>query len=112
MSASLAAELIKALVDFERKVEEIKKDVIRKGSSTLIEIGDREGKAITLLVEQLVEAVKDELMKQVIEEKKRIEEIKAIEKKSLMERLLELAKKNEDKAVEECFKEALRLLGL
>ena len=112
MSGSLAVELINILVDFERKIEELKKDVIKKGSSALLEIGDKQGREISLLVEQLIETVKEELMKQVEEEKRRIEEIKTIEKKSMMERLASLAKRNENRAVEECFKEAMRLLGL
>lgn len=112
MGVSRAEELIVSLLDFEKKIEEIKKEIIRKGSSTLLEIADKKGREISLYADELMRSIIEELNKQVADEKKRIEEIKTIEKNSLLERMRKTAERNFGRAVEGCYREALRLLGL
>lgn len=111
MNSSRTAELINTLIEFEKKIEDIKKEIIKKGTSALLEIADKQGADINRYAEELLNNLLAELKKQIEEEKKRIEEIKAIEKKSILERLESTARSNKERAVEETFREALRLLG-
>lgn len=105
------ADLINALVEFEKKVEELKKETIQKGSKRLLDIGEEEGREMARYAEELAAKIIAEIREEVEREKKRLEELKSIERKSILERLSKMAEENREKAVRETLREALRLLG-
>jgi len=104
-------DLINALVEFEKKVEELKKETIQEGSKRLLDIGEEEGREMARYAEELAAKIIAEIREEVEREKKRLEELKSIERKSILERLSKMAEENREKAVRETLREALRLLG-
>lgn len=112
MEVSPVAELIKALEEFEKRIDEIKKDLIKTSTSKLMSKAEALSAELDRFSEEFLMVFIEELNQELNEEKKRIAAQKEKEKETIFEKIKQQAEANLNKAIDEIFTEAKRMLGL
>lgn len=112
MEFSPVAELIKALSDFEKRLDEIKKELIKSSTSKLISKAESFSAEIDRYSEETLLKILDDFHRELEKEKERVKEEKEKEKEEVFEKMRLQVEANLNRVIEEIFSEAKRLLGL